>query len=383
MLRLTMLPASDGDALMLSWGETGAIRHGLVDMGRTRDYRTLGPRLAALGELELLAITHIDADHIEGVVPMMAEKPLAFSAHHVWFNAHAQLERANERLPQAGRVPLGAAPAEKVTAGLVRSGWRWNDHFASSIVSVDSPEASAPIWLAGDLKLILLSPTDAALAQLLPIWDQELAKAGLRTTDPVLVDEALAGGRVHLGELDVESLARTPFKADATKPNGASIAFVVEHSGKRVLMGADAHPGVLEQSLRKLGASPATPYRLDCMKVSHHGSKANTSPQLLKLIDCTCFAFSTDGTRHGHPDAEAIARILANDPTRKKTLVFNFRQDSTAQWENAALMEKWNYACAFPIGNTPGVAIELVVQHDRLLGVPREQHRLVRRERRA
>jgi hypothetical protein len=34
------------------------------------------------------------------------------------------------------------------------------------------------------------------------------------------------------------------------------------------------------------------------------------------LIDCTRFAFSTNGDRHSHPDAETIARILVNDPDR-------------------------------------------------------------------
>jgi hypothetical protein len=84
-----------------------------------------------------------------------------------------------------------------------------------------------------------------------------------------------------------------------------------------VLLGADAHPGAIETSLRSLGASEASRYKLDCFKVSHHGSKANTSPELLKIIDCTCFAFSTDGSRHGHPDPEAIARILTADSRKK------------------------------------------------------------------
>lgn len=359
IFRLTLHPASDGDALMLTWGESTAPHFALVDLGRTKDYRALKPFLKKIAVLDLLAISHIDADHIEGAIPLFKEQQLPVTARQVWFNAYAQLESANMRLPPAGRVPLGAAQAEKVTAGIVRSNWPWNSRFASGIVSIDSPEAQVPMLLEGDLKLMLLSPSDRKLADLLPVWDDEMRKAGLRTTDPDEVEEALVARRVRLGGLNVEDLARSKFKEDVTKPNGASIAFVAECNSRRVLMGADSHPETIERSLRRLGASETTPYKLDCMKVPHHGSKANTSPKLLKIIDCTCFAFSTDGSRHGHPDPETIARVIKNDPARMKTLVFNFRQDSSIEWDDPDLMRQWNYECIFPDEGRAGIELEL------------------------
>jgi len=84
-----------------------------------------------------------------------------------------------------------------------------------------------------------------------------------------------------------------------------------------------------------------------------------TSPELLKILDCTCFAFSTDGSRHGHPDPETIARIINSDPRRKKTLIFNFRSDSTVPWEDKELMARWNYECIFPDDGEEGVEFDL------------------------
>jgi beta-lactamase superfamily II metal-dependent hydrolase len=358
LLRLTMHPASEGDALMLRWGHATKLRHALIDLGRTKNYRALKPLLQRIGELDLFAITHIDADHIEGAVPLFKERSLPFVAKNVWFNGYAQLEAANDRLPSAERTTLGSKQAEKVTAGIVKSGWRWNAPFASGVVSIDSPEAKNSIPLDGGLSLTLLSPDDRKLTALMPAWANELKKAGLRTTDPDEVEEALAAGRVSLGTLNVEQLARAPFNEDPTKPNGASLVFLAEYLGKRVLLGADSHPGVVEKALRARGASEATPYKLDCLKVSHHGSKANTSPTLLKIIDCTCFAFSTDGTRHGHPDPETIARILKSDPGRRKTLAFNFRQENTEIWDDTELKRRWNYDCIFPHDGQAGVSIE-------------------------
>ena len=354
--KLAMHPASEGDALMLSWGDA-KLNHALVDLGRTGDYKALKPLLGEIGEFELFTISHIDADHIEGAVPLFKEAVLPFKARHVWFNARHMLEAAKKRMTE--RVELGAVQAEKVTTGILKSKWPWNAQFASGIVSLDSAEARAPLTFAGNLKLTLLSPSDGKLAKLLPVWDAELKKANLRTADPDEVKESLAEGREQLSALNVTFLAEQKFKIDTTEPNGSSITFIAEFDGRRVLMGADSHPDIVEASLRALGASETNKYRLDCLKVSHHGSKANTSPSLLKIIDCTRFAFSTDGSRHHHPDAETIARILVNDPDRKKTLIFNFRQDSTIQWDEAGLKAKWNYECLFPDQGKTGIEFDI------------------------
>ena len=67
---LTMLPASEGDCLILSWGREDERRHALIDLGRTADYKTNRAALAAIGRFELFVVTHIDADHIEEYVPL-------------------------------------------------------------------------------------------------------------------------------------------------------------------------------------------------------------------------------------------------------------------------------------------------------------------------
>jgi beta-lactamase superfamily II metal-dependent hydrolase len=359
-LILTMNPASEGDALMLTWGAAATPRRLLVDMGRGKDYKAAKSSLEEIGAFELFVITHIDADHIAGAVPLFKESALPFKAKHVWFNAHRQLDLANQRLPPASRVQLSAPQAEKVTAGIIKSEWPWNTHFASGIVSVDSPEAAEPILLDGDLSLTLLSPSDRKLAELIPVWNTELERAKLRGIDPDEVDEAIAAGRIRLGGLNVADLAKVKFQEDKTKPNGSSIAFIAEHDGKRVLLTGDAHPATIERSLRSRGFNEANRCRIDCLKVSHHGSKGNTSPELLKILDCTCFAISTDGTRHDHPDAEAIARILQADPGRPKTLIFNFRQHYSEQWDNEVLKAQWNYKCRFPHDGRAGVEFKVV-----------------------
>ncbi len=124
-------------------------------------------------------------------------------------------------------------------------------------------------------------------------------------------------------------------------------------------MGADAQPRTLEARLLARGYSAQNPLKLDLFKLCHHGSKANLSPGLLALLDCTRFAISTDGSRHNHPDRDAIARILVADPGRQKRFYFNFRQPNAELWDDPALKARWSYDCALPDPGTEGITIAI------------------------
>jgi beta-lactamase superfamily II metal-dependent hydrolase len=361
VFRLVMHPASEGDALTLSWGEEGKLFHALIDLGRPGDYRALRPLLQQTGRFEFFTISHIDADHIGGAMPLVREKSAPFKPADVWFNAWHHLKNAAARCEHAqGLETLSAKQGEKVSNAILEFGWPWNRAFGpSGIVSVDTPEAQPHIELAGNLKVSLLSPGDEELAALEPVWMDELARANLRPLDPDEVPEGAVDDLEALGSLNVEALARRPFVEDDAKPNGSSIAFVAEFDGRRALLGADAHPGVIERALRKLGYSEANKLKLDLFKLCHHGSKANTSPSLLGILDCLDFAISTDGTRHDHPDPETVARILVNDPLRQKTIHFNVNQPHATIWDRKDLKDRYKFACEIPPGDSPGQAIEI------------------------
>jgi beta-lactamase superfamily II metal-dependent hydrolase len=361
VFRLVMHPASEGDALTLSWGEEGKLFHALIDLGRPGDYRVLRPLLQKTGRFEFFTISHVDADHIGGAMLLVKEKSAPFKPADVWFNAWHHLKNAAARREHAQELEtLSAKQGEKVSNGIVEFRWPWNSAFGpSGIVSVDTPEAQRHIDVAGRRKVTLLSPGDKELAALEPIWMDELARANLRPFDPDDVREEPSNDLEALSSLNVEALARKPFVEDTAKPNGSSIAFLAEFDGRCALLGADAHPGVIERSLRRLGYSEANKLKLDLFKLCHHGSKGNTSPSLLKIIDCVDFAISTDGTKHNHPDRETVARILVNDPSRHKTLHFNTCQEHAAIWNRQNLRDKYKFACDIPPEASPGLGIEI------------------------
>jgi hypothetical protein len=348
-----MYPATDGDCLLVRWGDQEASCHIIVDLGRGATWKAVKPIFGALKNIELFTISHIDSDHVAGAVSMVREAKAPFNPIRVWFNARQQHERAELR---SKIEPFSPAEGEKLSRGIQKFKWSRNGMFESKVVSTDSSEAEGWIDIANGLRLLLLSPDDSGLAALLATWDQELKKAGLRPFDPD-VDEFDDNDKFEplAGSPDVVSLAKTAFTPDPSPSNRSSIAFVVEWNSKRLMLTGDSHSEVLEKRLKPFADAEGGRFKVDLVKVAHHGSHGNTSADFFKMIDCQRFAFSTDGSRrHGHPHPETIARILVNDPDRMKTLYFNYDGPHSKAWKNQLLSNKWKYETVFPNPPTVG-----------------------------
>src|SRR5262249_9352789 len=136
--------------------------------------------------------------------------------------------------------------------------------------------------------------------------------------------------------------------------NGSSIALLVEYQGHRLLFGADAHPSILRAAIARL---PSGKIALDACKVPHHGSKANINRELLAVVDCPVYVFSSDGAYFKHPDREAVARVIKwGGPTPR--LGFNYRTKYNEVWDSKPLRDRFGYACAFPASPGDGTTVE-------------------------
>jgi beta-lactamase superfamily II metal-dependent hydrolase len=323
----------------------------IVDGGRAGAYRHLKPRLEAMSRAEeplaLFVLSHIDADHIGGALKMIEDDPPPHAPARVWYNGFDQLTRFQ---------PLGEKQGDRYTKALRERKWPWNDGFEDGIVSVET--APGRFEVEG-LTVTLLSPDLEHLAELRERWEDWREQQAALAAQKALETEDRGTHVVPLGRspmpavLDVEQLA-APGPTDREPPNGSSIAFIAEWKGHRILLAADAHPNVLERELRPLAAKEGGRYRLDLVKVAHHGSRKNTTSDLIRLLDCGSFAISTNGNLHGHPDPEAISRLLLHAPERKKCLYFNYDTDRTRPWDNRALKERYHYECVFAT-DTPGL----------------------------
>jgi hypothetical protein len=355
MFRIELLEAAEGDCLWIEYGDAGSPHHLVIDAGRKDTYRELRDRLVTLdGVVELFVMTHIDDDHIFGAVPLFADKRIDRTKFNdIWYNGYTHLDATIARRPP--KDLLGPLNGEIFAALLLQGDYPWNDAFDKGASVVVPAAGELPrVELAGEMTLTLLSPTWESLAALRRFWTRELedlepgdAAGALEifANRPSLQPDVLGG------LLDVDDLLERPYSSDKKEPNGSSIAFLAEHGGRAVLFTGDAHPPILEQAItRLLQERNQSALKLDAFKVSHHGSKNNTSTALLDLLDCRRFLISTNGSRHQHPDQEAIARILhrnleSSEPTE---LYFNYKSSYNSVWNDADLKDDWNYRTHYP-----------------------------------
>lgn len=345
--RLEMLPASDGDCLLLSWGHGEKLNHIVVDGGRAAAYTHLRRRLARIADagetLELYVLTHIDADHIEGALAFLRDDDRPIIPQQVWYNGRHETISAGKRSMTQG---------DAYSMQLAALGWPLNTSFLDGIAKIES--ALGSIDIAG-LRITMLSPDERHLAALGGKWAQR----------PRPLDTSKRGGISKLAKrppvpdpLIVEHLLG-PGQCDTELPNGSSIAFVAEWEGRRILFGGDAHPDLLASSLEPLAKDEGGRFRIDLLKASHHGSVKNTSRRLIELLDCSRLAISTNGKIHCHPDPQSIAQFLHFGPQGPKDLYFNYVTDWTRPWTVPAVAERYGYNVHVPQGEPGVLAIDL------------------------
>ena len=351
MFRIEMLPAGHGDCLWIEYGNPKAPRRVLIDGGAAGTYkRALRERLRGLREnerrFELLVVTHIDADHITGILELLEDSETRFQARDIWFNGY-------RHLPDERPETLGPVQGERLTDLLVKR--PWNREFKEAAVVVQADGDLPRLQLEGGLVLTLLSPTPGKLADLKPEWEKEVRKAGLDPNQPRPGEVESPEGFDLLGSPDVEALAAEAFSEDSAKANGSSIALLAEFEGRRLLLTGDAHPGIMTAAIKRLAGGGRL--AVDACKLPHHGSKANVNRQFLQALDCRKWLFSTNGAYFRHPDRQTVARVIKWGGAQPE-LGFNYRTQYNDVWDGKPLREQYGYKVSYPASDAEGIVLE-------------------------
>lgn len=357
MFTIEVLPARHGDALWIEYGNNDTPHRILVD-GGPRSRHTM-ERLRGLldervrsrppgtNDFELIVVSHIDADHITGILQLFETRELPLEPRDVWFNAWQHLPTDL----------LGAKQGEALSAAIVRRGLPWNVDFDGQAVTVPDSGPLPVIELPAGMRLTLLSPTRTGLARLRPVWEREVRKAGMVPGEAAERQEPQPD-RLGDRDIDPDELAAEPFEEDGSAANGASIAMLAEFDGKALLLTGDAHGGTLAEGLQRLADERGVAkVPVDAFKLSHHGSRYNLSSEVLELVDCERYLFSTNGDIFGHPDPVAVSRVIA--PRSECTLAFNYRTETTDRWGSRRLRRRFRYGVIYPDEADLGIRVEL------------------------
>lgn len=368
-LTLDVLPAQEGDALLLTCRVRDRAHTVLIDAGTPATAAAVLKRLQSVPgrRLDLMVVTHIDSDHIGGIVKLLADSAFDLKIDDAWFNGHKHLPG----------VPAerGAADAERLTAVLtgkagIRRAVPWNAAFDGRAITRPDDGKLPVIDFPWGLKLTILSPTAKALGGIRKEWDKYLAALHRGASSP----QTPQPPRVVTRGASLEDIAARKTKDDAAPPNGSSIAFLAEFDEHSLLLAADAHPDVLIPALRALARErarlPAStpdgqvpPLRVDVFKLPHHGSRANVTLPLLDLVKADHYVISTSGARFKHPDDEAMARVITRGGRgtggAQPMLWFNYASATTKPWMAPQLADRYRYKVAQPKTAAEGVVISL------------------------
>ena len=361
--RIEMLPAYQGDALWIEYGTTDNTRRILIDGGPVKTYAAIESKLNNMPDgdkgLELIVITHIDTDHIEGLIRLFAEKrnKWTFNPTDIWFNGWRHIKETQI---------LGGREGDFLSALIERrTPDEWNKAFDKKAVLVEPEKPIKTIKLKDGMKLSLLSPNAQKLNELAAKWETDVKKYELSPGDlekawEQLVDmkkykvvEGVLGGTDDLTE-KVTSQLRT----DQSAANGTSIAFHAKFGRKSCLFLADAHPDLICESIRKLIPNGKKRLKVDAVKVSHHGSKHNITDEIMKLIDAKHYLISTNGSFHKHPDKSAIETII-NGYDGVPEFWFNYKTEYTSPWAQASSDGEKKCITHYPKTDDGGIVIEL------------------------
>lgn len=355
-----MLPADEGDALWIRWGDMKQPYQMLVDMGSPKTGELIYNQIEALiperRKFELAVVTHIDSDHIGGMINCFVKRPAleGFEVKDIWFNGFDHLNNAAQ---DPDTESLGPNQADELSKWLRKKG-SWNLAFKEGAVVAPDNSPFPSIELLGGMKVTVLGPSWQRLYQLKPVWAKQLIKAlsdkSLKEPDDGI--EAMGDNKAPSTRLQLENLAKMPDLPDPSIPNGSSIVLMLEYSGRRVILTGDAWADDLLRMIQTL--SPNACLVVDAFKVPHHASRSNITKSLVKSLHCKNWLISTNGSRHHHPDNEAIAKIIYHSNVQPAKLSFNVLSTWNNEWLSTERQHSLSYT-AIHGNNSLGLAVDV------------------------
>jgi beta-lactamase superfamily II metal-dependent hydrolase len=340
---LKVLKALHGDAMRIRfYGSDKSYHNIFIDGGLRATYNhTIKKEVLNLIEdgeiIDLFVITHIDEDHISGVLKFIRDFQEKNLVNEYWFN----FSQYKIYLP-SNDTKISVSQGIELRDHLIKINKLPDESITNNKEQIDFFGA----------KISILSPEERTLNK----FEQELSKKIPR------MDSHLIAAKSNDYSKTVEELAQIDFQEDTSITNRSSISFLFEHNKTRLLLLADAFPSTIVNSLSKLGYSCQNKLQVDYTKISHHGSKFSTNNELVQMLDCSNYIISANGkNRHYFPNKQALARIINNSSKgfgKEIKLFFNYDKDTIPTIFSDDEIDQYNIKCIYAERKSNGISIK-------------------------
>ena len=344
-VEVKMLQAGEGDCIVVYFRDENF--RILIDGGVASTYDlALRPYLKGLSskgqKIDILIVTHIDRDHIEGIIRLLnengyAKDPSIIHIGEIWFNGVRKIPRtlspsaqipcsekgilntmaANNQIRDTennGTSEVSYAQGYSLSELIIKNGYTWNKSFKNGPVI---KENDARIRI-GSIVISVINPTTSVLEKLYKKWVEELKRwcLDVAINDDIIFDKAFEG--YYLDELETETQLHTissnekcinweneankdDESLDSSITNRSSIVILIEYKGKTFLF-----PG--DYPIRSLFGE--LPDCIDVVKLPHHGSGRNIDKNFIRNKAVSYYLLSTDGRKYKHPSFSIIGNII-------------------------------------------------------------------------
>jgi hypothetical protein len=366
---LEALQANDGDCLLLHYEPAAAppVRI-LLDGGSKTIYQlVIKPRIDQLRgngplDLRMAIVSHIDADHITGMVDLfktLAEnqddrQELFCRIRTLWHNAFsdthgstpASVESAAVSASMDGHVVSGLDDFTQAVVASVPQGNQLRGYATHLAIPINDGMSARTVLapaqgqlnvnVAAGLTFTVLAPHKAQLDRLEQEWNK--AKAA-HPTDP-------ASQAADYLNNTVPNMSSIVILAKAATASGVE---------KQMLLTGDARGDVIIDALNVAGISQNGRCHVDLLKVQHHASSHSTTQDFFERVTADHYVISGNGkdgnphpdalrwlskARHGQPFQAYLTNrsglndlgamfdaFLAEEAQQEPTHVYRFRQD--------------------------------------------------------
>jgi len=338
MLKLHVLQAECGDCLILEYGTPSNPKYILIDGGPDTIYQKyLKSQLQEInntgGELETVILSHVDNDHIIGLIEMTTELRAqrdsnateTIKVKEIWFNSftntigsgtniESRIKNVLLKTAGTGMIPAnteitlkGISEGDHLRKDAILLKIPINPEFPNKVITVDK----APNEIVLDnLTLRIVGPTQKNIDELRIKWLEWLDKyeENIDTQDPLLVA-----------------------MSDRSIPNLSSIMIYAEAEGKKLLLMGDGRGDHLLEGLDKTNLLDAKgTMQVDVLKVPHHGSDRNVSKKFFKNVVADKYIISTNG-KDDNPDLATLIWIVeaAREQARQIQILATNKTEST------------------------------------------------------
>lgn len=366
---LDVLRARKGDCLLLHFGTKAKPRLVMIDGGPSGVYRPfLRPRLVKIRKarglsnqdslpVEALMVSHVDDDHIKGVLDLAtellddqgAQAPYLVDVSDLWHNTFDDLletkedglsnvaagygiaavggaiDVANDTEFDVAKVLAGIAQGRDLRIDAATLNWKINKKFGEKLIV--ATKQSKAVKLAGSVEMTVVGPLKPELDDLRKKHDKWLRDNADKIAD---------------------SSAGVPASyTDSSVHNLSSLVFLAEANGKRMLLTGDARGDKILEGLQLVGLmakGKSSTLHVDVLKVPHHGSSNNLVKSFFRRVTADHYVFSGNG-EHGNPERETMEMLFSARPNAAFTIHLTYPIDDIDKerekdWKKAQEQEK-------------------------------------------